>query len=139
MGRKPYEVESKWLERTWADDRDGHRPCPLSGPRRAEPDNSDLGAGRRIAVGKHESFDARGLVLGKRFHLVIRTAQEAKTRVRVRVGGKDAGTIDLARIDGWEEVSHLITDDLVTGPDLRIELANEGPGDFLDYHAWITQ
>jgi hypothetical protein len=95
--------------------------------------------GRRIAVGKRESFDARGLVLGKRIHLVVRTAQEAKTMVRVRVDGRDLGTIALERTNGWEETGFEIGAEHVGGATLRIELTNEGPGDFLDYHEWITQ
>lgn len=96
-------------------------------------------AGRRIAVGKRESFDGRGLVLGKRVHLVVRTAQENKTTVRVRVDGRDAGVINLDRTNGWQEVGFLINEGFVTNAKIRVELTNEGPGDFIDYHAWITQ
>jgi hypothetical protein len=108
-------------------------------PDPADPRRDMFDGGRRIAVGKAESFDARGLALGKRIRLVLRTAQEASTKVRVRVDGRDAGTLDLARKDAWEEVAHLIPPELVTSGSVRIELTNEGPGDFLDYHAWITQ
>jgi hypothetical protein len=108
------------------------------------PDPSDLqrdmfDGGRRIAVGKRESFDARGLVLGKPFHLVVRLAQETTTKVRVRVDGQDAGVIDVARTNGWEERGFLVTDRFVRSESVRIELTNEGPGDFVDFHAWITQ
>jgi hypothetical protein len=108
-------------------------------PDPADPRRDLFDGGRRIAVGKRESFDARGLVLGKRIHLVIRTAQEAATSVRVRVDGRDAGTIKLERTNAWEEVGHLIGEEHVTGANVRVELTNEGPGDFLDYHVWITQ
>ncbi len=108
-------------------------------PDPADPQHDLFDAGRRIAVGKSESFDARGLVLGKRIHLVVRTAQESSAKVRVRIDGADAGTLDLERKGGWEEVGHLIGGELVRHADVHIELTNEGPGDFLDYHAWITQ
>jgi hypothetical protein len=108
-------------------------------PDPADPRRDMFDAGRRIAVGKSESFTARGLVPGKRIHLVVRTAQEAPTTVRVRVDGNDAGSIELRRSEGWDEIGHLVTEDLVKGADIRIELTNEGPGDFLDYHLWITQ
>jgi hypothetical protein len=104
-----------------------------------DPRRDLFDGGRRIAVGKRESFDARGLILGKRIHLVIRTAQEAATKVRVRVDGLDAGAIELTRTNGWEEVGYLIADEHVRGQNIRIELTNEGPGDFLDYHAWVLQ
>lgn len=108
-------------------------------PDPADPRRDMFDSGRRIAVGKREWFDARGLIMGKRIHLVVRTAQEAATTVRVRVEGRDAGTIDLQRTNGWEETGHLIADEFVTRNNVRIELTNEGPGDFLDYHLWITQ
>jgi hypothetical protein len=95
-------------------------------------------AGRRIAVGKHESYTARGLVLGKRIHLVVRTAQEAEAAVRVRIDGADAGTLSLKRTDGWEETDLLVPAELVHEK-IRVELTNEGPGDLVDYHEWITQ
>ncbi|MBX3205891.1 MAG: hypothetical protein KF764_12530 [Labilithrix sp.] len=108
-------------------------------PDPSDPQRDMFDSGRRIAVGKRESFDARGLILGKRIHLVVRTAQEAATTVRVRVDGRDAGTIALERTNGWAETGHLIDDALIGGANVRIELTNEGPGDFLDYHAWVTQ
>ena len=108
-------------------------------PDPANADRDMFDAGRRIAAGKSESFDARGLVLGKRIHLVVRTAQEAATKVRVRVDGRDVGTMALERTNGWEETALEIAGDHVPGGKLRVELTNEGPGDFIDYHAWITQ
>lgn len=108
-------------------------------PDPADPRRDMFDSGRRIAAGKSESFDARGLILGKRIHLVVRTAQEAATTVRVRVDGRDAGTIALQRTDGWEETGYLIDDAFIGRANVRIELTNEGPGDFLDYHVWITQ
>lgn len=107
-------------------------------PDPADPQRDLFDAGRRIAVGRKESFDARGLVLGKPIHLVVRVAQEGKTRVRVRLDGRDVGVLDLDRIDGWEEKALAIPGDVVHDR-MRVELTNEGPSDFLDYHAWITQ
>jgi hypothetical protein len=111
---------------------------------RVLPDPTDAAhdlfdGGRRIAVGKRESFEARGLVIGKPIHLVVRVAQESKAIVRVRVDGRDAGPLELERVGGWEEKAISIGEGFVTNDHLRIELTNEGPGDFVDYHAWITQ
>lgn len=108
-------------------------------PDPADPQKDMFDAGRRIAVGKRESFDARGLVLGKAFHVVVRLAQESATTVRVRVDGQDAGTFDVTRTNGWEERGFLVEDRFVTSASPRVELTNEGPGDFIDYHLWITQ
>jgi hypothetical protein len=108
-------------------------------PDPADPRRDMFDAGRRIGAGKRESFEARGLVPGKRIHLVVRTAQEGATKVRVRVDGRDAGMFELERTDGWEESAIAIADALVVSSSMRVELTNEGPGDFLHYHAWITQ
>jgi hypothetical protein len=107
-------------------------------PDPADPHRDMFDGGRRIAVGKRESFDARGLVLGKRIHLILRVAQEGDTTVRVRVDGRDVGTMPLPRTDAWEEKAFLIPNEFVQER-ARVELVNEGPGDFVNYHAWIMQ
>ena len=95
-------------------------------------------AGRRIAVGRSERFVATGLDAGRAAHLVMRVAQEEKARVRVRVDGADIGVLDLARTDGWVEVSLAIPGNHVE-PTVQIELHNEGPGTYVDFHDWLTQ
>jgi hypothetical protein len=107
------------------------------------PDPADLkqdmfDAGRRIAVTRSESFVARGLTPGAPAHLVVRVAPESKTRVRVRIDGWDAGTLELERIAGWAEVSVAIPKERVTD-EMEIQLTNDGPGDFVDFHDWLTQ
>ncbi|MDB4946514.1 MAG: hypothetical protein JWP97_6048, partial [Labilithrix sp.] len=66
-----------------------------------EPTRDMFDGGRRIAVGKFESFVAKGLVLGKKGHLVVRTAQEGTTTVRVRLDGANAGAFTVHRTNGW--------------------------------------
>jgi hypothetical protein len=107
-------------------------------PDPVDPDRDMFDAGRRIAVGKRESFDVTGLVLGKRIHVVVRTAQESKTTVHLRIDGADAGRHVLDRVDGWQEHGFLVPPELVREK-IHVELTNEGPGDFVDYHAWIAQ
>jgi hypothetical protein len=108
----------------------------LPDPADAQHDMFD--AGRRIAVGRSEAWIARGLTFGAPAHLVIRSAPESKTRVHVRIGGADAGVIDLERTQGWVEAVLPIDASLVR-TSIRIELTNEGPGDFVDFHEWVTQ
>src|SRR5205085_12033563 len=61
-------------------------------------DKKDLfDAGRRIAVGKREWFVVRGAQPGTAAHLVVRTAPESSTRVRVSIGGVPIGPFELAR------------------------------------------
>lgn len=95
-------------------------------------------AGRRIAVGSRESFVVHSLSTNTSYHLVVRTAPEGKTRVRVFVNGRPNGALELERTAGWIEPSIAI-DPSNIGTDSRIELVNDGPGDFVDFHAWLTQ
>jgi len=104
----------------------------------AEPRRDMFDAGRRIAVGKSESWIARGTKPGAAAHLVVRTAPDSKTRLRVRIGTTEVGIIELERTAGWVEVSLLIPADRVSG-EMRFQLTNEGPGDFVDFHEWLTQ
>jgi hypothetical protein len=103
-----------------------------------DPRQDMFDGGRRIAVGKSERFVARGLAPGRPAHLVVRTAPESKTRVSVRIEGVLAGTLDLERSAGWIEIPLAIAAERVTG-EMHVELTNEGPGDFVDFHDWLTQ
>jgi hypothetical protein len=110
---------------------------------RVLPDPADrrhdmFDGGRRIAVGKSESWIATGLVSGAPAHLVVRTAPESKTHIRLRIDGQDAGGFDLDRSPDWLEVAVPLEGARIH-PQLRVELTNEGPGDFVDFHEWITQ
>jgi hypothetical protein len=107
-------------------------------PDPTDPRRDMFDAGRRIAVGKREAWVARGAAPGRPAHLVVRTAPESKTRVRVRLDGEDAGFLDLERAEEWVEAVLPIPADRVR-PSMRIELVNEGPGDFVDFHEWLTQ
>jgi hypothetical protein len=110
---------------------------------RVLPDPADrrsdmFDGGRRIALDRSESFDVRGLVLGRSARLVVRTAQENKTRVRIRIDGQDAGAFDLDSTGGWADTAVPLPAEVVRGS-MRVSLTNEGPGDFVDYHLWIIQ
>jgi len=94
--------------------------------------------GRRITAGKGERFVAKGLVPGKAAHLVVRTAPEHDSHVRVHIEGVDVGTLHLSQASEWVEAALAIPAERVTEP-LRVELTNDGPGDFVDFHAWLTQ
>ncbi len=110
---------------------------------RVLPDPNDarrdiFDAGRRIKVGKAEGWTARGLSLGKAVHLVVRAVPESTTRVSVRVDDVNAGDVTIVPGLAWSEVVLEIPADRVR-PSLRITLTNEGPGDFVDVHEWVTQ
>ncbi|MCL2724384.1 MAG: hypothetical protein FWD69_08105 [Polyangiaceae bacterium] len=107
-------------------------------PDPANPALDMFDGGRRINVGMSESFLAKGLLPSKAAHLVVRTAPERDTRVRVQISGAYAGDLDLARTGGWVEAILAIPADRVT-ESMHIQLVNDGPGDFVDFHAWLTQ
>jgi hypothetical protein len=110
-------------------------------PDPTDPIHDMFDGGRRIAVGRSESWIARSLVPGRAAHLVVRSAPESKTRVRVRIGTFE-GTIDLDRApsgDGaWVEAPLPIPAEQIRA-ETSIQLTNEGPGDFVDFHEWLTQ
>ena len=107
-------------------------------PDPAEPRRDMFDGGRRIAVGKSESWLAIGGVANAPAHLVVRVAPESTTRVHVRINGATVGYLDLERAAGWVEIPIDIPPDRVWGA-MRVELTNEGPGDFVDFHEWLTQ
>jgi hypothetical protein len=107
-------------------------------PDPASPAGDMLDGGRFIEKGQKESFRLRGLTKGARAHLVFRTAPHGKTRIIVRVNGTPAAALPIERYEGWLEPAVEIPADLVT-TDLDVEVFNEGPEDFNDYHVWATQ
>jgi hypothetical protein len=95
-------------------------------------------AGRRISPGRSESFRVKGLTSLAPAHLVMRTAPEAATTVRVFAGHTDVGTMALTPTDGWMEAVVALPAEAVRD-DLDVELRNEGPNDYVDHHVWVTQ
>jgi hypothetical protein len=104
----------------------------------SEPTKDLLDGGRRYEEGHDESFVLRRLEAHEPAHLVIRTAPESDATVRVLVGGKEITRLVLAETDDWaEEVVAVPAEDV--GASLDVTIANDGPGDFVDYHVWVTQ
>ncbi len=103
-----------------------------------DPKKDLFDAGRRIAVTRRERFVARGLTPGMAAHLVVRVAPESKTHVRVTINGHATRGFDFERTDSWTEAPLAIPAELVT-EEMLVELTNEGPGDFVDFHEWLTQ
>jgi hypothetical protein len=108
----------------------------LSDPADATKDLLD--GGRRYERGKDERFVLRKLAVGEQTHLVIRTAPEKETTVRVLVGGVEIGRVVLEASEAWVERTVAVPVSMV-GEQIDVTLANDGPGDFIDYHVWVTQ
>ena len=108
----------------------------LSDP--ADPKPDMFGSGRRDRRRRAERFVLRHPDPGKPAHLVVRSAPDADARVIVRAAGRDVGTFELAPTTGWVERSSLVPPESVSA-ETAFELFNEGPGDFVDYHVWVSQ
>jgi hypothetical protein len=103
-----------------------------------EPSAGLLDGGRRIGPGRDERFRLRGLKPGAPAHLVIRSAPEGMSRVRVVVNGAEVAHFELSSTEAWvERVVELPAD--AVSEDTRVSLGNDGPEDFVDYHVWATQ
>jgi hypothetical protein len=97
-----------------------------------------LDGGRRFEQGKGERFVLRKLTERESTHLVIRTAPEKRTTVRVLVGGTEVAQMPLEETEGWVERAVAVPFEKV-GSEIDVTLVNDGPGDFIDYHVWVTQ
>jgi hypothetical protein len=104
----------------------------------ADPTTDMFDGGRRISPNLSETFTVHGLDAARTAHLILRSAPERDTVVHVKIHGADVDTVSFERTDGWVERVAEIPRELVT-KDVDLELANAGPGDFVDYHAWVSQ
>ena len=109
----------------------------LSDPADAQKDLLD--GGRRFEAGKTERFVLRKLTAREAAHLVIRSAPESATTVRVLVGGAEIARVPLEASEGWVERVVTVPVENVDDEQIDVTLANDGPGDFIDYHVWVTQ
>ncbi len=126
-------------------DHDYRFPSPAGGwtemkilPDTRDPLQDMWDGGRRIGAGREERFVLRGLDPGRAAHLVVRSAPSAHAAVRVLVDKVEVDTIVLEPKEGWVERAAAIPSQVVKGQ-IEIELFDDGPGEFVDYHAWVTQ
>jgi len=109
----------------------------LADPRHPQRDIFD--GGRKIVSGRSESWIAKALTPGVPAYLIVRSAPEAATHVRVRVNRVDIGTLEFTpKPSHWVDEAIAIPKNLVTSS-AHIELINVSEDDFLDVHEWIVQ
>jgi hypothetical protein len=107
------------------------------------PDPADdrrdmLDGGRLVRRGNKERMRLGGLDPGRPAWLVLRSAPARPADLVVRVGGRSIDTVHWTPIEGWAEQKVQIPGDQVTS-DITVELFNQGPQDFVDYHVWVAQ
>jgi hypothetical protein len=103
-----------------------------------DPTKDMLDGGRRYERGRSEQFVLRKLTAGKPAHFVIRSAPEASAALRIVVGGVEISREELEARDAWVERVVPVPAERVS-EEIDVTLANDGPGDFIDYHVWVTQ
>jgi hypothetical protein len=104
----------------------------------AAPKKDLFDGGRRIAAGRSESFTVGNLAPNADATLILRTAPDTPSTVRVVAGTTVIASLALEPSEGWVEKSIPLPKEVVR-TSLRIAFENDGPGDFVDYHVWVTQ
>ena len=104
----------------------------------ADPARDLLDGGRELKPGFTESMRFTGLVPGKDAAIVLRTAAVDATTIHLRVNGEELSRVAIARRDEWVEPIVPIPARLVS-ESLLVDIINDGPGDFVDYHVWADQ
>ena len=107
------------------------------------PDPVELGrdvldGGRELKPGTTESMRVSGLEPGREAVLIFRSAPVDPATIHVRVNGEALPELALDHTDGWVEPVVAVPARLV-GRSLDVEVENDGPGDFVDYHVWAAQ
>jgi hypothetical protein len=104
----------------------------------ADPDKDMMDGGRNVAPGGPESMRFTGLAEGHDATLVLRAAPVADAHLHVVVNGEALPPLVIERRDAWIEPRVVIPARLVRDP-LDVTIVNDGPGLFIDYHAWVAQ
>ncbi len=107
-------------------------------PHPRHPAEDVFDAGRRLEYRRWEEFALQDVADRVAARLIVRTVTESRAWVHVTLDGEDVGTLDLPPHLGWDEPGiDLPAERVHRGAVVR--LFNEGPGDFVDYHLWVTQ
>jgi hypothetical protein len=104
----------------------------------AAPDRDMLDGGRELKVGRVESMRFTGLTPGREAAIILRTAAVEDTTLRLRVNGEVLPPLPIVHRDAWTEPTVRVPARLV-GASLDVGVVNDGPGEFVDYHAWVAQ
>ena len=95
-------------------------------------------AGRHIGKGLSERFTLWAADPNKPAELLLRGAPWEEAAVIVRVGGVEVGRVDWRPGEAWVERTVALPAGVVAAA-LDVELACQGPGDCVHFHAWLAQ
>ena len=102
------------------------------------PTRDVMDGGRELRPGAKESMTLGGLAAGQAVTLLLRAAPVDASTVHVRINGRELPPLTLHHEDRWIEPALVVPGDQV-GTTMAVEIANDGPGDFVDYHVWAAQ
>jgi len=103
-----------------------------------DPEKDLLDGGRELVAGASESMRLSGLTAGEDATIVLRAAPVANTTIHVRVNGVDLPKLLVTQKDAWVEPSVKVPAALVQSS-VDVEVIDDGPNAFVDYHVWIAQ
>jgi len=107
-------------------------------PDPADPQSDLMDGGRELRPRATESMRFEGLTPGQDAVIVLRTAAVEETTIHLRVNGEPLPSLRIERHDGWAEPLIRVPAPLVRAR-LDVEVVNDGPSDFVDFHAWVAQ
>lgn len=96
-------------------------------------------SGRRTELHQVETYRLKAKHAGERAHLVMRTTPEQHLEFEVRVSGKTIAHANHMRVEGWQENVFDLDESATRSGTIDVTIYNIGPGDFIDYHVWLTQ
>jgi hypothetical protein len=102
------------------------------------PTRDVMDGGREVKPGMTESMRFSGLTPGQDVTLLLRAAPVEASTVHVTVNGQPLPPLVVHHEDRWIEPALVVPGHLV-GRSIDVVIANDGPGDFVDYHAWAAQ
>ncbi len=105
------------------------------------PDPSDpyvelFDAGRLTFANSYASFRFKGLRIPPSSRLIVRVAPTEKGQVRLDTAGQRGVPVDVARSEGWSDVSLALPPQGIA-PSTRLELHSPG-SELIAYHLWLV-
>ncbi len=102
------------------------------------PSRDVLDGGRTLKPKTRETMRLGHLTPAGGAVLILRAAPVDAATLYVKVNGETLPPLTVHHEDGWIEPTLRIPQDLVRET-LDVEIRNDGPGDFVDFHVWVAE